>query len=1034
MRAARTAALTGVVVHALALAGSVSAYDIQTHRELGTLALGMSGVDGVLRSELGAPEGVLASFGGVSVAVIVHDAAGREDIPFWRSLNHFHDPIQPWDSAGLRVGPLQAESSVRWGQNPVQASGFGGGTWSWPVARRGYAGALTAASPAEREDLFAQTFRSLGQLMHLVQDSAVPAHVRNDPHPPVLNSDPYENYVGWLREKRQPSFFTMAGNLAGLKREWLPDLLNPPLWPPGLAPKARLIDSDNYLGAETDLLKEKAPALGLAEFTSGNFMSSNTRFSEAYPYPRISSLNPGFWESEGGWWRRYFSRTEHGVSVFHFAAEGLLYESIRAIYGWPLPAAYTLTDLVHQDYAQDLLPRAVAYSASLLDHFFRGRLEADLVDDPSNVGAMSAAVVNRSKEALGAGGEVSIHADDALGRRRLMGSTRLAQEVPPGGALPLVELDPLAVDGSTRLMAVYQGPLGAEQPGGGSPGAVIGKVFRPAAVEEVFAGGTGWLVRTAAGVFPMPLSVAQYEQVQWGDGDSIVVARTPFGSGQPSRVAVYGVKRDPMGRLPFRLGEGGIVEVDPPEEYAFPFGLPIGTTVRFRHTVDYRQQLARIEQRVRLRFVPDTWTYDTIEEIDFVGPDFETTVDAPGLAFEATFPIILDAEHHASQGPAGYVWDVADIAVGADGRPLALVVVNFTVPPVEPIPQPMYWVDGAGRTVLADESVSIVPQYPDGLPTIWLLVDLAGPTVLASTADALIDIDMQESRVDGPARLGAEFLGYYGRHRVTYLDGPSAGRVEVGQWLPRAFLVDMPPPTQTTDVALLGGYTALKVTGVLRPELRTALAAEGFTDHVVEITNPVTDLVYGCTGIDALGGCRAIRVHGQGGVIARTPASLDVVRRPRPDTEGRLVMLAADYSASWTGGLPLGALLVWDPRQREVPLRHRLRPASPGDGWNLPAATSRLALVTSFSFSSWPDGEPRSASMLVRLDGGAPPVTFADRDLGQAFVLLDPDRLYNTRDLKFYRSTPPLTPTPLPARLADAVPHAPGDFHVVHLP
>ena len=38
----------------------------------------------------------------------------------------------------------------------------------------------------------ANTFRSLGQLMHLISDASVPAHVRNDPH---SSGDPYEEWV-----------------------------------------------------------------------------------------------------------------------------------------------------------------------------------------------------------------------------------------------------------------------------------------------------------------------------------------------------------------------------------------------------------------------------------------------------------------------------------------------------------------------------------------------------------------------------------------------------------------------------------------------------------------------------------------------------------------------------------------------------------------------------------------------------------------------------------------------------------------------
>lgn len=1028
MRPWGMAALAAVAAYVLAPTLPAQAYDIDTHRELGTIALGMSRLDAVLRTELGVPEGVEWSFRGRSAVEIIHDAAGREDIPFFRTFNHFHDPLRFWDSAGLRAGPVQGQSSVRWGQNPVQASWLGGGTWSWPLARRRYLDALTTASPPEREALLSQTLRSVGQLMHLVQDSAVPAHVRNDPHPPVVNSDPYENHIEYLREKQRVRFVALLREPNPVEAESLSLLQNPRSWPAGLAPVVRLIDSDTYLGADPTILAFDSAALGLAEFTNGNFMSSNTLFGQDYPYPRLSSLEPeARWEDEGVWWRRYFKRTREGVKVEHFAAEGLLYEAILTIYGRALPASYTLTDAVHEDYAAYLLPRAIGYSAALLDHFFRGRLLADVVDDPGRPGGLMAAMTNMSDEVLGAGGEVSVHADDTGGRRGMVGTTRLTQDVPPRGTLPPVELEPLGIDATTRFVAVYQGALGAEQPGGGSPGAVIGKVFRPTGVEEVFSDGVGWSVRTAEGVFPLPFTLSEYEGVQWGDEPSTLVARTPFGPGRPSRVDTYRLARDPSGRAPFRLTENLMIDATKMGAHPFPFGLDTGPTVRFRHVVDYRQQLARVEQRVRMRHVEGTARYEVLD-IDFVGPDIETTVEAPGITFETDFPIVLDAAHHASRGPQDYAWDLVELAADASDRVLGLVVVTLIAPPLAAHTEPVFAVDDAGRTVATAEVVTIVPRYPEGLPPMWFLVDLGTAGVLASTAEPKIEIELRESRVDGPARLLARDLGFYWRHRLTYVDGPSAGQEAVGQWLGLGFRTDTPPAEWVRDVAVQGGFTALEVRGALRRELRSALAGAGFSDHVLAPTSVITDLVYGCTQTDPVGGCRAIRIHGQGGELARTPASLENVRRPRPEPGGRLVVLATDFSPTWApSGPPIGALVAWYPTRAEAAVRHRPPAVSPADGWTLGSVTATTALVTSV-------GEMGSSTVLVPLDGGGPATVFPGLDLAESFVLLDPDRLYNTRDLRFYRSTPPLTPTALPARLADAVPHASGDFHAVRLP
>ena len=47
-----------------------------------------------------------------------------------------------------------------------------GGKWSWKDARDYF--------KTQRDIYFANTFRGLGHLMHLVQDMSVPEHVRNN--------------------------------------------------------------------------------------------------------------------------------------------------------------------------------------------------------------------------------------------------------------------------------------------------------------------------------------------------------------------------------------------------------------------------------------------------------------------------------------------------------------------------------------------------------------------------------------------------------------------------------------------------------------------------------------------------------------------------------------------------------------------------------------------------------------------------------------------------------------------------------------
>jgi hypothetical protein len=111
-----------------------------------------------------------------------HEGASLEDETDCRSKFHFHDPTKSWDTAGLSntivdtyCFDYQHRSSLAWAQD---SNYF----WAWQKARQYYLEALTTSNRDLREQRFANTFRSLGQVIHLIADSSVPAHTRNDIH------------------------------------------------------------------------------------------------------------------------------------------------------------------------------------------------------------------------------------------------------------------------------------------------------------------------------------------------------------------------------------------------------------------------------------------------------------------------------------------------------------------------------------------------------------------------------------------------------------------------------------------------------------------------------------------------------------------------------------------------------------------------------------------------------------------------------------------------------------------------------------
>ena len=159
------------------------------------------------------------NFDGQSLLESIKSGGITEDtdpIRYSRSFNHFHDPLSPnWILAGFNwvVPPVMNmpqyyvvtyngrhyhNSSAVWAQKPSQSSLLG--NYSWPDARQYFYYALTPESDYQRNYNSANTFRALGQLMHLVQDASVPAHVRNDFHAYPMYEDWLEcrmNYKNW---------------------------------------------------------------------------------------------------------------------------------------------------------------------------------------------------------------------------------------------------------------------------------------------------------------------------------------------------------------------------------------------------------------------------------------------------------------------------------------------------------------------------------------------------------------------------------------------------------------------------------------------------------------------------------------------------------------------------------------------------------------------------------------------------------------------------------------------------------------------
>ena len=461
------------------------AYEVETHEALSETAAKLSSADGELPQSIGLSEGLKTKVRGEQLLDwIKRGSVHADDWTYY--FNHFHNPLaSDWFLAGL--GPFY--SAILWGQSPNQ----GNPSWAWQNTRQYFLDALTSAKKSDRDLGLTNTFQGLGHLIHLVQDMASPAHTRNDPHRSY-------NYETLVMEIQSDTNVENGVPVAQAFLDWIngPSVGPDPAWPTlsrnDLAPIpiARLIDTDLYNGTNADATVQRL--MGLAEYTNANYFSEDRIFTEndllwRFPYPRRSSVTQQPYEIRLGdgtfVWRQYFRKDFHGETGYRLATVGFLREYIQR-YGLD-PDRYrehpALDEAVYRDYAQRLIPRAVGYSAALLDYFFRGKLEAKIEADPVDAAKLQVTARNASSEPVGPG-TLAVYGDYGTERRPL-GSWPVQGPVAPGGELAPQTFHP-ATPMPARYMVVYQGDLGEEKRDNppGFVGAVIGKAAQYGGVLE----------------------------------------------------------------------------------------------------------------------------------------------------------------------------------------------------------------------------------------------------------------------------------------------------------------------------------------------------------------------------------------------------------------------------------------------------------------------------------------------------------------------------------------------------------------------
>lgn len=390
-----------------------------------------------------------------------------------RYNNHFHDPTKLWNVAGLN-DMQSGESSLVWAQDSVKQETSIGGDWSWQKTREHYYNALTKTTDTERQTYFAQTFRGLGQQMHLIQDVSQPAHVRNDAHPEdallgknYITGDYY--FETWAKNNK-PTINSFTSTPA------FPQVvLNVNYY--GNAPVTQFIDTLQYLST---LTPDTSLTWGLSEYTNSNFVSDDTIFTENllsdahyFPNPRYSAQCYELYDEDNvqnnktTYLRKITDNGCGGESIEHFAVASPLFKylsfdlSIQRL-------ALKLDARVHFDYAQKLIPRAVGYSAGLLNYFFRGDIDAI----PDEVTGHGGVIVNNTEETMD--GTFALYYDKTNGERTQIWSDNFALgSVSSGNNKSRNITFPAPADAakSCVYILVFRGQMGNEED------AVVGKVL-----------------------------------------------------------------------------------------------------------------------------------------------------------------------------------------------------------------------------------------------------------------------------------------------------------------------------------------------------------------------------------------------------------------------------------------------------------------------------------------------------------------------------------------------------------------------------
>lgn len=358
----------------------------------------------------------LANPSKLTIAELFRYGACYEDSeePNVRPYAHFYNPQDL--GRALTVGVFQpGPSSIDWmlRRNPLVIGNTGPNHYTYMDARDAFYNALTfnasdsnaLTNEEQRRRNWGLTFQALGHVMHHLQDMGSPQHVRNDAHCNKSTCQGFGIYRPSGFEFYFDTQFQLVRNLAqtasapivfGLPREFWNTNTN----------------NDLVTTNPTGVMQ---PDEGIAAYTSTNFTSAGKDYQWrgprgnnrpvaadglAFPKPSpgwndanitdlyanesantVASIVTTLCDGNANNCKMRFWGTETNPSARTSSMSRFSQVLLRPTGAYEGSGSFQQNFFTYNDAATKLIPKAVEYSAGLINYFFRGEMEISLPDE-----------------------------------------------------------------------------------------------------------------------------------------------------------------------------------------------------------------------------------------------------------------------------------------------------------------------------------------------------------------------------------------------------------------------------------------------------------------------------------------------------------------------------------------------------------------------------------------------------------------------------------------------------------------------------